>query len=1067
MLYLRPLLHLGLLLGLCAPLVTASAQTGPARQGSAAAASPAADSQMGSPLTEVPAADKIALVVGVTYKKDIQLKYTGKDAHAFAEILRTRLGFTDENVVEMTDEVQNPDNWPTAGNLDSAFHQVLERIMPGRTTVVVFFSGHGVHFENEDWLAPRDVNMAGIRKTCVSSTDFLRQLKEKSPARALVFFDACRNEARKKDLVLVTHFGDTVRRVEVPRTGTMYSCMAGELSWESDQYQHGLFTHHLLKALGGDEAASDEAGNLTFDSASGYVTPKVKQDAKRFFDAVQTPVGFLGSAGAGLVLLRAVRSKGVDVQRLIEDAQRLLRNKSYPEAVAKAREALGRQSANADAHFILGTIFYKQGQYDDAIRELQEALRLNSDLLYAPETLQAAINKRGEAGKSGASSLRERLSPQGWPLARVLQALLGSSTIVAPPVQPARYRPSGVAPVLFAAAPAETEPMRTLKGAAGEAGRLLRDGRLKEAEERAREIVQADPQNADALAVLGRALFKQKQYDAAISSFRELLRVSPDYPLAQEYLSGALAAKRLAEAQALLSEATQLHIDGDFAAAEAKAKEALQRDPKSARAYLLLGSIYLADHRPDAAIAACQQALELDPTLQQAREQLRRAQREKQVAAAAVLTSEAADLLPRDPARAAERAESALALYPDDSRSYLVLGQAYQRLKRLDAAIRAYQEALRFQPGLQPALAGLKETLAAKGGAGSVDQLADEAARLLGAGQADEAERRAREAVARDRSSARAWLALGAVRSRQGDDRQREGDAVRKRGEAPQALAAYGQAARAFEDAAYSFRQAQALQASPVAADGAAAASRGRGKAYASMFVWEAYDLLIRDEVLDALVKARAALVEDAENADALAIVGYAQMMLGRGPGAGRPGVIPPPAGEQRYSPDARVNIARALQLDPESALAHTALGTSFFHDRKYDRARQELLRALELQPDMVLALNNLGTTCGQLNRSDAAQYFQRAAELNAAYPYAYANLGTLYFNQGKYRDAEAAYRQAVQREPRNGAFYALLAYSLAFQKNRKEEARAAAGEAIQRGVTRHPAYDKLGIRTS
>lgn len=71
----------------------------------------------------------------------------------------------------------------------------------------------------------------------------------------------------------------------------------------------------------------------------------------------------------------------------------------YDEAVAQLQEAL-RLNPTAQVHYNLGFTFAREGRMDDAIREYREALRLDPDLYSSVLNLGAALGARGELAES-------------------------------------------------------------------------------------------------------------------------------------------------------------------------------------------------------------------------------------------------------------------------------------------------------------------------------------------------------------------------------------------------------------------------------------------------------------------------------------------------------------------------------------------------------------------------------------------------------------------------------------------------------------------------------------------
>lgn len=75
--------------------------------------------------------------------------------------------------------------------------------------------------------------------------------------------------------------------------------------------------------------------------------------------------------------------------------------------------------------------------------------------------------------------------------------------------------------------------------------------------------------------------------------------------------------------------------------------------------------------------------------------------------------------------------------------------------------------------------------------------------------------------------------------------------------------------------------------------------------------------------------------------------------------------------------------------------------------------------KVLELNPGAAGALVNLGTIYYRQRKfADAEQYYRRAIEVDATYPLAQFNLGNLYDEQNRVQDALDHYRRALQLNP-------------------------------------------------
>lgn len=197
-----------------------------------------------------------AVVIGCAAYDDRHLpslRYAHRDAQRFGEALRTVCGLRAENVLELTDEADEP-LLPTRANIfrslqDSA--TLYRRRPPER--LYLFFSGHGFQsrLDNHHYLIPRDAVRGELESTSLPYDKILALLEKWGAKHTVIFLDACRDVVDgSKDLSEAA-----LERIEdvaglcPPGTATFYSCRARMRSYESDDLGLGLFTAGLLEAL--------------------------------------------------------------------------------------------------------------------------------------------------------------------------------------------------------------------------------------------------------------------------------------------------------------------------------------------------------------------------------------------------------------------------------------------------------------------------------------------------------------------------------------------------------------------------------------------------------------------------------------------------------------------------------------------------------------------------------------------------------------------------------------------------------------------------------------------------
>jgi transcriptional activator of cad operon len=127
---------------------------------------------------------------------------------------------------------------------------------------------------------------------------------------------------------------------------------------------------------------------------------------------------------------------------------------------------------------------------------------------------------------------------------------------------------------------------------------------------------------------------------------------------------------------------------------------------------------------------------------------------------------------------------------------------------------------------------------------------------------------------------------------------------------------------------------------------------------------------------------------------------------------------------------DARAAADRALELDSTLVQSHRAKGIVLqYCDNNLLAAEGEFRRALELQPRSSDALRSyawLALASGRLDQ--ALQLAQRAASLDPLNAWNSAAPGDVHWTAGRFAEAEAAYRKAVELGPTDAGLHALLA---------------------------------------
>jgi predicted O-linked N-acetylglucosamine transferase (SPINDLY family) len=116
---------------------------------------------------------------------------------------------------------------------------------------------------------------------------------------------------------------------------------------------------------------------------------------------------------------------------------------------------------------------------------------------------------------------------------------------------------------------------------------------------------------------------------------------------------------------------------------------------------------------------------------------------------------------------------------------------------------------------------------------------------------------------------------------------------------------------------------------------------------------------------------------------------------------------------------EATACFQRAVQLDPNLAVAQSNLGAALKRKGKLDEAVFHLLQALRLRPDLAEVHSNLGNALReQGNLVEAMASFREALRLRPDYPEALHNMGNALVDQGALEEARACFERTLELKP-------------------------------------------------
>ena len=125
--------------------------------------------------------------------------------------------------------------------------------------------------------------------------------------------------------------------------------------------------------------------------------------------------------------------------------------------------------------------------------------------------------------------------------------------------------------------------------------------------------------------------------------------------------------------------------------------------------------------------------------------------------------------------------------------------------------------------------------------------------------------------------------------------------------------------------------------------------------------------------------------------------------------------------GMQRKLLDERSALETAVKLDPQFALARSALGSEYLSEGRPDDASIQLKKALEIDPQIPEAQINLAAIYERQGRiADAEALLRHAVDGNPNVPVVHLNFGLLLAARGDLADASTQVQQAIKLDPKN-----------------------------------------------
>ena len=491
------------------------------------------------------------MIGNAKYKYGTVLNNPVNDANDMAQKLK-ELGF---EVILVTDG--------DLKKMDQAVNQFYKQLRKG-SVALFYYAGHGIQVEGENYLIPIDVNLetaSDAKYKTLATNHVLDKMHEADSELRLVILDACRDNPFARNWK--TRSNSLTRglaRIENSGAGDFiaYATQPGNVSSDGTG-RNGVFTSYLLKHLNNSTQTIEDIFKL------------VRHDVARHTKNEQVP--FTTSGLTSDFYFAKVPSTNVATNTI--NNQTVIKNNNVPEI----RE---NNQQNAEFYLTRANSYYKEGKYDQAFTNYNQAIQLNPQYTDAYLFRGLTYRIKGELDKAIVDYTQAiKINPQ------FSQA----------------YNNRGVA--------------------------YDDKGELDKAIVDYNQAIKINPQYSDAYNNRGVAYDDKGELDKAIADYTQAIKINPQFSTA--YNNRGLAYRKKGELEKAIVDYNQAikinpqyfeaynnrgiayYDKGELDQAIVDYNQAIKINPQYSNAYVALGLAYEKKGKLDQAIADYNQAIKFNP----------------------------------------------------------------------------------------------------------------------------------------------------------------------------------------------------------------------------------------------------------------------------------------------------------------------------------------------------------------------------------------------------------------------------------------------------------------------
>lgn len=358
-----------------------------------------------------------ALIIGITgypkYTESKRLRYADDDALLFYDFIQSKQGgnFSEQNIRLLI-------------NQDATRRNILDnivwmgRLIKSEDIVYIFFAGHG---ELDDcdraYFMPFDADPERPEDRGIRTDQFIEEIKVKINSKYMIFFiDAC-YAASVNNMGLSRSGGGNITRSlnqiwankfkgQNAISIAFYSAASNQFSYEDPKIAHGLFTYYLMQGMKNCAADvnsnGEKDGIVTAGDLYRYVLDKVKSHAQnelngRYQSPTKSP-GFSPSFPLATCEgnINILKNNSEISRKHFNRGNEFYEKGNYAKAIKEYNEAIRIDLYNAELHNNLGLALRSIDDLDGAIEEYKEAIRLEPNYTTPHNNLGVAFIDKGE-----------------------------------------------------------------------------------------------------------------------------------------------------------------------------------------------------------------------------------------------------------------------------------------------------------------------------------------------------------------------------------------------------------------------------------------------------------------------------------------------------------------------------------------------------------------------------------------------------------------------------------------------------------------------------------------------